>query len=513
MTRTDACGKIISWIKKHKIKENSFLQYVLYAVFGGISSFGFAPFYQWWCTLFGIAGAYWLTVRNTSKAGFWKTLLRVSPFGAIYCLSMFWWTLHSIYVVPELTEQYAIWTLPGVIGLLLAGVAIFSWPFIAVKKCECDKNVRPVLFACVWVLVLWAREWMFTGFPWNPIANIMINVPMIANSMSLWGALGLSFVIVGFCAGVVELLLNKIKPSFILFGVLLVVASMFGYKNMNVADFGAGDEKVMLRIIQPGKSQMQKATHNRADALKTAEYNLRQLFDLASVDGNVDIVILPETTYPFVVLADDVIEFSKDLAKPVILGANTFGSGGVFNSMVVTDKYGDITKIYNKSHLVPFGEYKPLGFLPAPVNMTPGDGPEIINVNNFVFVPAICYEVIFSDSLIPNGQYALDAIVNITNDNWFGNTPGTYQHLDMVRRYAIESGLPIVRANYSGISAFVASDGMLMSSLPIGETGILDGYVWGAHDTVYRSVGLNKTMIIILLFTIIVMYASCKKKK
>ena len=506
-------GKIISWIKKHKIKENSFLQYVLYAVFGGIASFGFAPFYQWWCTLIGVAGAYWLTIRNTDNSGFWRTLLRVSPFGAMYCLSMFWWTLHSIYVVPELTSQYAIWTLPGVIGLLVAGVAIFSWPFIAIKKYKCNKNVRPILFACVWVLVLWAREWVFTGFPWNPIANIMINVPMIANSMSLWGALGLSFVIVGLCASLIELLLNKSKQSFILFSVLLIIGCAFGYKNMSVSDFGAADEKVMLRIIQPGKSQMQKATHNRADALKTAEYNLRQLFDLASVEGDVDIVVLPETTYPFVVLPDDVIDFAKQLSKPVIMGTNTFGPGGVYNSMVITDKYGDITKIYNKSHLVPFGEYKPLGFLPAPVDMAQGDGPEIISVNNFVFVPAICYEIIFSDSLIPDGQYPIDAIINITNDNWFGNTPGTYQHLDMVRRYAIESGVPVVRANYSGISAFVASDGVVISSLPVGETGVLDGYVWGAHDTIYKIIGLNKTMMIILLLTIIVIYSSGRKRK
>ena len=506
-------GKIISWIKKHKIKENSFWQYTLYAVFGAVASFGFAPFYQWWCTLIGVAGAYWLTVRNTSKAGFWRTLLRVSPFGAVYCLTMFWWTLHSIYVIPELTSQYAIWTLPGVFGLLFAGVAIFSWPFVVIKKCECAPNVRPILFACVWVLVLWAREWVFTGFPWNPIANIMINIPMIANSMSLWGALGLSFVIVGLCTSLIEMLLNRTKYSFILFSVLIVIGCVFGHKNMSVSDFGADNEKIMLRIIQPGKSQMQKATHNRADALKTAEYNLRQLFDLASIEGNVDIVILPETTYPFVVLSDDVIDFAKQLSKPVIMGTNTFGPGGVYNSMVITDRYGDITKIYNKSHLVPFGEYRPLGFLPAPVDMTQGEGPEIISVNNFVFVPAICYEIIFSDSLIPYGRYAVDAIINITNDNWFGNTPGTYQHLDMVRRYAIESGLPVVRANYSGISAFVSSDGAIVSSLPVGETGILDGYVWGAHDTIYRTIGLNKTMIIILLLTIIVICSSDKKRQ
>jgi apolipoprotein N-acyltransferase len=176
--------------------------------------------------------------------------------------------------------------------------------------------------------------------------------------------------------------------------------------------------------------------------------------------------------------------------------------GGVFNSMVVSQTDGRIEKIYSKSHLVPFGEYRPLGFLPSPANLTAGNGAEIIDVNGFVFAPAVCYEIIFSDSLLPDNAGQVNAIVNITNDNWFGNTPGTYQHLDMVRRYAIESGLPIVRANYSGISAFVASDGEIISSLPVGMSGTLDGFVWGAHDTPYRNIGLNYWMMIILIFSI-----------
>ena len=120
-----------------------------------------------------------------------------------------------------------------------------------------------------------------------------------------------------------------------------------------------------------------------------------------------------------------------------------------------------------------------------------------------MFAPAICYEIIFSDSLLPDGIGQVDAIINITNDNWFGKTPGTYQHLDMVRRYAIESGLPIVRANYSGISAFIASDGTVISSLPVGVSGVLDGFVWGAHNTVYRDTGLNYWMMIILIVSIL----------
>ena len=97
--------------------------------------------------------------------------------------------------------------------------------------------------------------------------------------------------------------------------------------------------------------------------------------------------------------------------------------------------------------------------MPSPAPLAHGDGAELISINmensDFVFAPAVCYEIIFSDSLVPRADLKPNAIINITNDTWFGKTPGTYQHLDMVRRYAIESGLPIIRANYSGISAFV----------------------------------------------------------
>lgn len=499
--------KTISFLKKIKIEKNSFAQYVLYGVFGALASFGFAPFYQWWATLLGVAGAYWLTVRNDKIGGFWRTLVRVAPFGAMYGLFMFWWVLHSIYVAPEIADLYAIWTIPGGIGLMFAGWLIFSWPFVAITQKKMSAASRIFLFAGIWALVLWAREWMFTGFPWNPIANITMPMPELANSMSLWGALGLSFLVVGLIASVVEIIRNKKNPFvwivFLMFSGMLVYGRFIGVQNMNMSDLNANEQTTILRIVQPGESQLQKATHNRAEALQRAEYNLRNLMSLAQKEEHADIIIMPETSYPFVVLPSDNIEMAKVFGVPVIFGANTFDMGGVFNSMVISQADGRIEKIYSKSHLVPFGEYKPLGILPSPANLTAGNGPEIINLNGFMFAPAICYEIIFSDSLLSDGAGQLDAIINITNDNWFGKTPGTYQHLDMVRRYAIESGLPIVRANYSGISAFIASDGEIISSLPVGMSGTLDGFVWGAHNTVYRELGLNYWMMIILIVSIL----------
>ena len=500
-------GRFISFINKFKIRENGFWQYVLYALFGGVASFGFAPFHCWWWTVFGIMGAYWLTVRNKNLGDFWRTFVRVAPFGAMYAVASFWWVLHSIYVVPELTQQFAIWTVPGLVGLAVAGALIFSWPFVAVARRNASAAGRAILFACVWTLVLWAREWMFTGFPWNPIANIAVLWPGLSNSMALWGALGLTFVLVGLFAAIVEVFRNKKSLSCLVVLLLFVGAAVFGalygVKNMQKSDVGADAPGRIIRIVQPGALQSDKATHSRAEALQKAEFNMRNLMELALQPGMPDLIVMPETTYPYVVMPNDRLEFVKFIGRPVIIGANTVGADGLSNSMVVADENGELRRIYSKSHLVPFGEYRPLGIFPGPVNLVPGNGPELIAVDDFVFAPAICYEVIFSDSLLPENADGVVAIINLTNDNWFGNTPGTYQHLDMVRRYAIESGLPIVRANYSGVSAFVGADGAIISALPVGMRGVLDGFVWGAHETVYRVIGLNGWMIIVLLVSVI----------
>lgn len=499
---------LFRFLKSFKPREDGVGQYLLYAVFGFMASLGFAPFNAWWLTAIAIAGAYWLTVRARKKVSVFGAFCRIAPFGAVYCVAMFWWVLHSIYVVPELTAQFAIWTVPGVLGLAIAGAFIFSIPFVVVRKIKMSGAGRPFMFAAVWVLVLWLREWAFTGFPWNPIANTMLPLPIFANSMALWGALGLSFVIVGFIAAFVELLrirtISRVL-TFAVFSVLVFAGCIAGHVNMHVADMGADNAKHLIRVVQPAIDQAQKATHDRATALRNADFNLRRMLALASSGAMPDLTVFPETAYPFVIVEGDSMPLAAALGTNVVIGATTYIDNAVQNSMIVADKNGQITSVYSKSHLVPFGEYRPLGFLPSPVNLKAGNGAELISLNvdngGFVFAPAICYEIIFSDSLVPMGASDMPtAVINITNDNWFGNTPGTYQHLDMVRRYAIESGLPIVRANYSGISAFILSDGAVLSALPVGAAGSLDGFVWGAHMTPYRMIGMNWWLIIILAF-------------
>ncbi|MDR1360947.1 MAG: apolipoprotein N-acyltransferase [Rickettsiales bacterium] len=595
-------------------------------LFGLVASLGFAPFNLWPLTLLGIGGAYYLIAvqskkgqRTKDKGQRWgrdsfvlrplSLVLLPFAFGAGYAAASFWWVLNSIFVVPELAAQFAIWTVPGIIGIALAGGIIFGAPFIissAMIKGQKDKrtdgqvqnkmsfcpsgllSIKPVIFAASWTFVLWLREWLFTGFPWNPIANIAMPWPALANSMALWGALGLTFVIVGLAASVAEIIKGQMDKrtngqtqnvhlSFCPFVLLLIIGCIYGAHNIRITERENTNSPV-IRIVQPALSQSDKASHSREQALANAENNVARLVQLAKsksefarsanapalagvaaceasggglnktakeptpghsvscpprkgggvpADAGIispALIVFPETAYPYLSVSDE-LPMAREIGRPIIIGATSAekigGRINFYNSMLIADAGGKIEKIYSKSHLVPFGEYRPFGdLIPTPGQLTPGNGPEIVelSISNYqlAIVPAICYEIIFSDSLVPS-SFVLGPssfILNITNDTWFGKTPGTFQHLDMVRRYAIESGLPVVRANYSGISAFIGADGRVISSLAVGVSGVLDGTVSGAHITEYRRIGRNGTMLIILLFSaILAISISALRKK
>ncbi|MBR1380479.1 MAG: apolipoprotein N-acyltransferase [Alphaproteobacteria bacterium] len=497
-------SRFVRFIKRIHLPHTGVGAYVAYFICGAISALGFAPFNFWFATIIGFMCAYYMSRRDASEIGFWGQYGRIAMFGAAYAIAMFWWALHSIFVVPELMRQFAVWTIPGIIGIGIAGAIIFPWPFIVAARIRTVPAARPFLFGGASALILWLREWALTGFPWNPLANIAMPWGALANSMALFGALGLTFVVSGIIAALVEILLRRNIQNFItlvIFCVMCVCGIFYGNINITQSDANAERANTIIRIVQPARSQSQKISYTHADAVRHAEENIHDLYNLGMISGNPDIIIYPETTYPFVITDDD-MPLARAIGRNVIIGASTYSNNAVFNSLIVANADGKIANTYNKSHLVPFGEYSPMGIMPAPVNLGVGHGPEIIEIKSgntaLRFAPAVCYEIIFSDSLVPRGAM-VDAIINITNDTWFGHTPGVYQHLDMVRRYAIESGLPVIRANYSGISAIILSDGGILSSLPVGERGVIDGMVWGAHVTPYRTIGRDWMMIFILI--------------
>jgi apolipoprotein N-acyltransferase len=156
----------------------------------------------------------------------------------------------------------------------------------------------------------------------------------------------------------------------------------------------------------------------------------------------------------------------------------------VYNSIFALAGSGEIMARYDKWRLVPFGEYLPLEALlrplglrklvPLPLGFSAGPAPHTVAIDGTpAFAPLVCYEAIFPRALIDR-EVRPDWMLNVTNDGWFGNTAGPYQHLGQARFRAIEEGLALVRAANTGISAVIDPYGRILHRLPLGEAGRID---------------------------------------
>jgi apolipoprotein N-acyltransferase len=177
--------------------------------------------------------------------------------------------------------------------------------------------------------------------------------------------------------------------------------------------------------------------------------------------------------------------------------------GKFFNAIQVIDENGTITGSYDKVHLVPFGEYVPkfldaliraVGlrqFVHIPGGFEPSGSRTTLSVPGLPPVAAtICYEAIFPGAFMPGGARP-KVILNVTNDAWFGETPGPHQHFAQARLRAVEEGLPLVRAANTGISAVVDPYGRIVASLPLGAEGVLDSHLpVEISATVYTRYGM-----------------------
>ena len=493
--------------------KNNIIRIFVFIIAGIFASLGFAPYNLFFISIIGFALVYFYSIRNIEKKlSIFHLLKFIFPFSSIYSVFMFGWVVNSIYVVPELSEQFAVWTIPILISIGLFGGIFFSIPYICIMRISCKSIYRPVLFSLFITLSLWFREWIFTGLPWNPLSNIFINYSLIFNSISFWGSLGLTFIISGLISSFIEILIdykNKFNYiNFLFFILLSFIGCLFGFYNIKKSNLD-NNKSIVIRLVQPATIQSEKSVFFK-DSITGAKDKINNLIKLSTNNiANIDLIIFPETTYPFVITENSNFDFTKNLNRKIIIGSLSYDNNKLYNSLLLINEKGELERIYNKSHLVPFGEYSPFGnLIPSPGILSKGIGTEIISTKvsnkSLSFIPAICYEIIFSNSLNSKNKITSpDLIINITNDTWFGKTKGTYQHLDMVRRYAVESGLPIARSNYSGISAFIAPDGKIISSLNIGKRGVLDGSFYGAHETIYRIVGRDWWMIIILIYSLI----------
>ena len=171
--------------------------------------------------------------------------------------------------------------------------------------------------------------------------------------------------------------------------------------------------------------------------------------------------------------------------RPMIFGINRGEGRRIYNSLVQLDGDAAITAIYDKHHLVPFGEYIPLGDLLGGLGLrglaqrdgngfSPGPGPRVLDLPGIgPVLPLICYEGVFARD-IAAAPARPAVLLMITNDAWFGQVSGPYQHLAQARLRAVEQALPMIRVANTGISAMIDPGGRLIGPIPLGQAGVRD---------------------------------------
>lgn len=458
---------------------------------GGAAVFGMAPFDLWPVMLAALGVLAWLIDGTAGRPRPKRdAALTGWAFGFAYFAGGFYWVGEAFYVDPA-----TIWMMPFAVTLLPAGMAIYyGLAALAARALPVRGAAFTLVLAASFGTFEFIRGWLFTGFPWNLFGAAFIGTPM-GQSASLWGLYGLTLVtmITGF--GLVALVTSpgwRRFPALILGLVLLAGGALYGAVFRGPPPPSTA---LMVRLVQPDNPQSEKGLPDYRRRL------WQRLMALTNADGaeKIDVFVWPEGVTPF--FMDETPEALSVIGEALTPGqvlisgssrrARTTTGTRYYNSLFVVDDTGAITTVYDKSHLVPFGEYMPFpGFftslgidsLTARVGgaFTAGPGLQTLKSGRIPpFSPLICYEALFPAAVVGTDQPRPDWLVNITDDSWFGTQTGPYQHLTAARFRAIEEGLPLVRVATTGISAMIDADGTIITSSGIGEAVKLDAALPG----------------------------------
>ena len=355
----------------------------------------------------------------------------------------------------------------------------------------------------------WLRGHVLTGFPWNLFGQAVAFTDVTAQAASVVGVYGLTFAGIAVFAAPALFADDRGSQPWLrrltLALVLTLAAADIGWGVYRLSGAAPVGEAVIadarVRIVQPNIDQAVKwSPEKKQEALdKLATLSDRRTDPETLGAMSFSEIVWPETALPFFLTEDpQALARIADLLSPgtiLLTGAPRVEPADdqaedgrrYYNSLFAIDDTGAIRAAYDKVHLVPFGEYMPFGSLVHRLGVgelfrgiggfSPGPRrTRIALAGHPSFSVLICYEAIFPGEVLPEGERP-DYFVNVTNDGWFGHSVGPYQHLDAARLRSIEEGIPMVRAANTGISAIIDAYGRTVASLPLGEDGVLDGFV------------------------------------
>jgi len=445
------------------------LRFVILALLGVIAGLGQAPYDLWLATVLALGAVFVLYPAGRSPR---QSAFHIWAFGFGY----FGFSLRWI-VEPFLVDiaRYG-WMAPFALFLMAAGAALF-WALAGWLA----SRLAPRSLAMFGLMLVGAevlRSLILTGFPWALLGHVWVTTGLA--QVAAFGGPHLLSLLTVISGWAVAALLGQARVlGLVTLGLLLALS--FVMRPGPAAQLA--DDLPVVRLVQPNAPQDQKWDPAYRDVF------LNRMIRL-SAEGDVpDLVVWPETSVPYLLnyIEDDLSLFSNATrGAPLVFGIQRRDQQArAFNSLVVMEPGGAVQSVYDKRHLVPFGEYIPGAQLLGQIGMsglagnlgtgfTPGTTPGPVEIPGIgPAVPLICYEGIFAEE-ITYGDTRARMLLLITNDAWFGQAAGPYQHLAQARLRAIEQGLPMVRVANTGISAMIDPKGRITASMPLGAEGAID---------------------------------------
>jgi apolipoprotein N-acyltransferase len=492
---------------------------------GAASALAMAPFFAWPVLFVTFPLLVWLI---DGAAGPWGRPVGAMLVGWCFGFGYFVAGLYWIGIAFLVDAKTFAWLIPFAVLGLPAYLAIFTGLGAALAGLVWSRGPARVLaLAAAMTIAEWLRGHVLTGFPWNAFGYALTEPLALAQVVSLAGLWGLTFIAVAIFAAPAVLAddpddTRRRWMPMLLAVVALAAMAAYGVVRLSGAPtrFVAG---VKLRIMQPDLPQDLKFNYAaRHDVMK----RYLALSDKAAGpdrQGMRDVthLIWPESAFPFLLTREpEALAQIAALLPPnavLITGAARAADAEpdgrlmhAYNSIYVINHDGSISSVYDKVHLVPFGEYLPYQSLLESLGLSAltkqrggflaGDRRRPLAVPHAPAAwPLVCYEIIFPGDDIPLDAERPRWLLNLTNDGWFGDSTGPPQHFQQARVRAIEEGLPLVRAANTGISAVVDPVGRIVRALPVGAEGVIDsGLPAALAPTVFARFG-NSAAVVLLL--------------
>ncbi len=459
--------------------------YGLALICGILATAALPPIYLIFLLIPAYSGLYLLLRKAITKRvaffiGWW--------FGLGYFTTGLYWFAYALLVEPEKFAwmiPFAVLGLPSILAIYY-GLATLAWKAIS-QRIALPPIVSIILFSAIWLIFEWLRGHLFTGFPWNLAAYSW----GLSNAMVQWasviGAYGYSgwTIVLSTLPAIWYITPNERQRVVALSITLLMLSIPFTYGIWRLNAHPTQFTKQTIHVVQGNIAQQHKWDPEKQFETVQTYVELTQNPDLPD-DA---VIIWPETAYPYFLEANTppVNFIAKALPENGVLltgamhaewNANKMGIKHFYNGVHAVRPNGTVEAVYNKSRLVPFGEYVPFrGYLPVEKithgmqDFMAGEGATRMSIKGVApFQPLICYEVIFPDYTLASNQNS-EWLLNTTNDAWFGVSTGPYQHLQMARFRAVEQGVPMVRAANTGISAVFDAYGRELKRLPLNKRG------------------------------------------